>query len=46
MFDLEKAKADQFVHGLRLNIYLTMNPFRPPTYREVVDRAREHEKAL
>ncbi|GKV35906.1 hypothetical protein SLEP1_g44108 [Rubroshorea leprosula] len=35
----EQGKADRFLWGLNLNIYLPVNQFKPATYRGVADRA-------
>ncbi|GKV53720.1 hypothetical protein SLEP1_g60237, partial [Rubroshorea leprosula] len=42
----EQAKADKFLWGLNSDIYLAVNQFKPATYREVVDRAIDQEKAM
>ncbi|GKV06430.1 hypothetical protein SLEP1_g18329 [Rubroshorea leprosula] len=42
----ELAKADKFLWGLNRDIYLTVNQFKPATYREAADRAIDQEKAM
>ncbi|GKV05170.1 hypothetical protein SLEP1_g17210 [Rubroshorea leprosula] len=42
----EPAKADKFLWGLNLDIYLAVNQFKPVTYREAVNRAIDQEKAM
>ncbi|GKV15364.1 hypothetical protein SLEP1_g26158 [Rubroshorea leprosula] len=42
----EQSKADRFLWGLNLDIYLVVNQFKPATYREAANRAIDQEKAM
>ncbi|GKU99809.1 hypothetical protein SLEP1_g12599 [Rubroshorea leprosula] len=42
----EQSKADRFLWGLNLDIYLAVNQFKPTTYKEATDRAIDQEKAM
>ncbi|GKV24915.1 hypothetical protein SLEP1_g34454 [Rubroshorea leprosula] len=42
----EQSKANRFLWGLNLDIYLAMNQFKPATYRETTNKAIDQEKAM